>query len=243
MTVRVNGVGELVGVDIRAGGFDGSDPDDLSDLGDMVVAAYRDAKAQADSLAAEALGPLARRRRRRWAPRPGVLGQAADVRRHRPGPHRRARSAARRRSQERAADRVPPAAGRPRRRTPARRRAGRGQGEGEVLHHLLQRRRGRAVPDLPRPAARPGGAVRGRGVQGRRRDRAHPRVPRSLPRARRRDLAASTASAPTSSGSRSCCSGWPTAPSPRSSSPPTPTSRARPLRPTSRGCSRTSGCA
>jgi DNA-binding YbaB/EbfC family protein len=59
VTVRVNGVGELVGVDIRAGGFDGSDPDDLSDLGDMVVAAYRDAKAQADSLAAEALGPLA----------------------------------------------------------------------------------------------------------------------------------------------------------------------------------------
>ena len=59
VTVRVNGVGELVGVEIRAGGFDGSDPDDLSDLGDMVVAAYRDAKAQADSLAAEALGPLA----------------------------------------------------------------------------------------------------------------------------------------------------------------------------------------
>ncbi len=59
VTVRVNGVGELVGVEIRAGGFDGSDPDDLSDLGDMVVAAYRDAKAQADGLAAEALGPLA----------------------------------------------------------------------------------------------------------------------------------------------------------------------------------------
>jgi DNA-binding YbaB/EbfC family protein len=59
VTVRVNGVGELVGVDIKAGGFDGSDADDLSDLGDMIVAAYRDAKAQADAQAAEALGPLA----------------------------------------------------------------------------------------------------------------------------------------------------------------------------------------
>ena len=59
VTVRVNGVGEVVAVDIRAGGFDGGDADDLSDLGDMIVAAYRDAKTQADSLAAEALGPLA----------------------------------------------------------------------------------------------------------------------------------------------------------------------------------------
>jgi DNA-binding YbaB/EbfC family protein len=59
VTVQVNGVGELVGVEIKAGGFDGSDPDDLADLGDMIVAAYRDAKAQADALAGEALGPLA----------------------------------------------------------------------------------------------------------------------------------------------------------------------------------------
>jgi DNA-binding YbaB/EbfC family protein len=59
VTVTVNGVGELVGVQIKAGGFDGSDTDDLSDLGDMIVAAYRDAKAQADSMASEALGPLA----------------------------------------------------------------------------------------------------------------------------------------------------------------------------------------
>jgi nucleoid-associated protein EbfC len=56
--VTVNGVGDLVGVQIKAGGFDGSDIDDLSDLGDMIVAAYRDAKTQADALAAEALGPL-----------------------------------------------------------------------------------------------------------------------------------------------------------------------------------------
>ena len=59
VTVQVNGVGELVGVEIKAGGFDASDPDDLSDLGDMIVAAYRDAKAQADALASETLGPLA----------------------------------------------------------------------------------------------------------------------------------------------------------------------------------------
>ena len=59
VTVKVNGVGELVGVEIKAGGFDGSDADDLADLGDMIVAAYRDAKAQADAMAGEALGPLA----------------------------------------------------------------------------------------------------------------------------------------------------------------------------------------
>ena len=59
VTVTANGVGELVGVTIRSGEFDGSDPDDLSDLGDMIVAAYRDAKAQADALAGEVLGPLA----------------------------------------------------------------------------------------------------------------------------------------------------------------------------------------
>src|SRR6478609_10540591 len=58
VTAKVNGVGELVGVEIKAGGFDGSNPDDLADLGDMIVAAYRDAKAQADALAGEALGPL-----------------------------------------------------------------------------------------------------------------------------------------------------------------------------------------
>jgi nucleoid-associated protein EbfC len=59
VSVTVNGVGDLVGVQIKTGGFDGSDADDLSDLGDMIVAAYRDAKAQADTMASEALGPLA----------------------------------------------------------------------------------------------------------------------------------------------------------------------------------------
>jgi DNA-binding YbaB/EbfC family protein len=59
VTVKVSGVGELVTVDIKAGGFDGSNADDLADLGDMIVAAYRDAKAKADALAGETLGPLA----------------------------------------------------------------------------------------------------------------------------------------------------------------------------------------
>jgi DNA-binding YbaB/EbfC family protein len=59
VTVKVNGVGELTGVDIKPGGFDGANADDLSDLSDMIVAAYRDAKAKADDMATEALGPLA----------------------------------------------------------------------------------------------------------------------------------------------------------------------------------------
>lgn len=59
VTVTLSGTGELQAVAIKAGSFDGGDADDLADLGDLVVAAYRDAKARADALAAEALGPLA----------------------------------------------------------------------------------------------------------------------------------------------------------------------------------------
>jgi DNA-binding YbaB/EbfC family protein len=59
VTVKVNGVGELTAVDVTPGGFDGDDAESLADLGDMVVAAYRDAKAKADAMASEALGPLA----------------------------------------------------------------------------------------------------------------------------------------------------------------------------------------
>lgn len=59
VTVTIAGTGELRGVAIKAGSFDGGDADDLADLGDLVVAAYRDAKAQADAMASEALGPLA----------------------------------------------------------------------------------------------------------------------------------------------------------------------------------------
>jgi DNA-binding YbaB/EbfC family protein len=59
VTVKVNGVGELTAVDVKPGGFDANDAESLADLGDMVVAAYRDAKAKADGMATEALGPLA----------------------------------------------------------------------------------------------------------------------------------------------------------------------------------------
>jgi DNA-binding YbaB/EbfC family protein len=59
VTVKVNGVGELTSVDFAPGAFDAGDPESLSELGDLVVAAYRDAKAKADNMATEALGPLA----------------------------------------------------------------------------------------------------------------------------------------------------------------------------------------
>lgn len=58
VTVTVNGIGELQAVTIQPGSFDGSSADDLSDLGDLVIAAYRDAKTQADAMASSALGPL-----------------------------------------------------------------------------------------------------------------------------------------------------------------------------------------
>jgi nucleoid-associated protein EbfC len=59
VTVTVNGVGELQRVDIKAGEFDGGDADSLADLGDLIIAAYRDARQQADDLASQSLGPLA----------------------------------------------------------------------------------------------------------------------------------------------------------------------------------------
>jgi DNA-binding protein YbaB len=57
--VTVSGTGELVGVAVPTGSFDGNDEESMSDLGDLVVAAFRDAKAKADALASAALGPLA----------------------------------------------------------------------------------------------------------------------------------------------------------------------------------------
>ena len=59
VTVRVSGTGDLLGIDITTGSVDGDDAESLADLSDLVVAAYRDAKARADAAAAEALGPLA----------------------------------------------------------------------------------------------------------------------------------------------------------------------------------------
>jgi DNA-binding YbaB/EbfC family protein len=59
VVVTVNGVGELRAVTIKPGTVDGGDEGDLADLGDLIVAAYRDAKSKADALASESLGPLA----------------------------------------------------------------------------------------------------------------------------------------------------------------------------------------
>lgn len=57
VTVTVSGVGEMVQVEIAPGTVT-DDPDSLADLGDLVVAAYRDAKSRADDLAAQAFGPV-----------------------------------------------------------------------------------------------------------------------------------------------------------------------------------------
>ena len=59
VTVKLTGTGELTDVTVSPGTFDANDTDSLTDLGDLVVAAYRDAKAQVDDLASRALGPLA----------------------------------------------------------------------------------------------------------------------------------------------------------------------------------------
>ena len=59
VSVTVNGIGELQSLDITAGQFDGTDSEDLADLSDLIVAAYRDAKSKAEALANDAMGPLA----------------------------------------------------------------------------------------------------------------------------------------------------------------------------------------
>lgn len=59
VAVSLTGTGELTGVTVAPGAFDGSDAESLADLGDLVVAAYRDARTKADALAASALGPMA----------------------------------------------------------------------------------------------------------------------------------------------------------------------------------------
>ena len=56
--VEIAGSGELTGVTINPGAFDGTSADDLEVLGDLVVAAYREAKAKADAEAQSTLGPM-----------------------------------------------------------------------------------------------------------------------------------------------------------------------------------------
>ncbi|MDP9821007.1 YbaB/EbfC family nucleoid-associated protein [Nocardioides massiliensis] len=59
VTVTVTGTGELAGVQIDAGYHDAHDEESLADLGDMIVAAYRVARTQAESIAQQAMNPLA----------------------------------------------------------------------------------------------------------------------------------------------------------------------------------------
>lgn len=59
VSVSVTGTGDLTGVTIAPGSFDSGDAESLTDLGDLVVAAFRDAKAKADAVASAALGPMA----------------------------------------------------------------------------------------------------------------------------------------------------------------------------------------
>ncbi len=56
VTATVTGTGDLVSVTIKP---EACDPDDAETLGDMVVAAVRDASEQAERLAAEQFGPMA----------------------------------------------------------------------------------------------------------------------------------------------------------------------------------------
>lgn len=57
--VHVSGAGELTSVDITPGTFDGSSAEGLEDLSDLLVAAYRDAKAKAEAEATNVMGPIA----------------------------------------------------------------------------------------------------------------------------------------------------------------------------------------
>ena len=168
VTVTLNGIGELQAVQIKAGGFDASSDDDLSDLGDLIVVGLprgvQDAGRRPSPSSAD--GPAHRRPRR--PPRPPRLLKVA-LRRRRPGPDRRARPAPRRRAEGRAADRVPHPPGRSGRREAARRRCCPEVKERvRFCSCLLQRRRGTSSAGICRdPRRHPTRAVRGRGVQGR----------------------------------------------------------------------------
>ena len=59
VTVTLTGAGELTAVRITPDALDGTDADALADLGDLVVAAFRDARTKVDELAEQTLGPLA----------------------------------------------------------------------------------------------------------------------------------------------------------------------------------------
>ncbi|MBW8803141.1 MAG: YbaB/EbfC family nucleoid-associated protein [Catenulisporales bacterium] len=56
VSAKVTGTGDLVGLEIKP---EAADPEDTETLADLVIAAVRDARAAADRLAADKMGPLA----------------------------------------------------------------------------------------------------------------------------------------------------------------------------------------
>ena len=74
VTVTLTGIGELKAVAIQPGQFDGSSAEDLADLGDLVVAAFRDAKAKADATSEESIGMITGGLSRGIPGMPGQLG-------------------------------------------------------------------------------------------------------------------------------------------------------------------------
>jgi len=58
VSVTLSGTGELTAVQLLPGHFDGNDEESLTDLADLFVAAYRDAKSKVDALTSATLGPL-----------------------------------------------------------------------------------------------------------------------------------------------------------------------------------------
>ena len=198
VTVKISGELELKELRIDP---EAVDPEDVEMLQDMVQAAVNEAIRSAQELAAL---EDERRRRRPGGPgglggpgHPRALGRASRsrlasvvlVRGTRQPAHHRARSPARHRAAHRAAAGLP----HPQRLrgggARARRRHPRGQGDGRPLRGLLQPRHRGHLPHLPGRAARAGHDLRGRAAQRRDPDRALRRVPRPLPRARRRAVA------------------------------------------------------
>ena len=154
---------------------------------DMVAAAVNEAIRAAQELATLEAG-RGHRRAGGWAAS-ACPACSACVRPAGPAARHRAGQAAGHRRPHGAAARVPPAARRRRRGARARRRHPRGHREGRPVRDVLQPGRGPALPALRGPAPRRRADLRGRGARRRDPDRAHARVPRPLPRARRRAVA------------------------------------------------------
>ena len=56
VSVTLTGTGDMTGVQIKPAA---ADPEDTESLGDLIIAAYRDAQAKSQQLAEEKLGPMA----------------------------------------------------------------------------------------------------------------------------------------------------------------------------------------